>query len=781
MKKNIKIFLHKLLILLKNEKVQAGLIILISTVVFLYPITLKGEIIVSDVYLRFSPFDDIKPQNLKFDSDLRSDMIDSYYPKRRLFFDAIKGGEFSYWENNLKFGVPTNNILDSYFPFEYLGLVVPMQYVLTLIVFIKVFLCGYSTYILLRNLKLKHSTSMFGAIVYMYSGFNIVWFWNNAGTSGFLLPLFLLCVIKILKGRYSYAFLLMYMTAALMLTGFISGVGYILYLCAAYTFVHMIRMYVRKRKSIKVFAFVKPYFILLFSIVIGVSMTIFVLVPTTKYLSYQNVYSYRAAANANYHLDLQTSFPQLIMPYYNGGPLIGSYVGGVNYNEASGYIGLIGVVFFFIGLFFGVKERKWWVIFFTVINLLSISVVYKVGPFLGMINKFPIFNSSSNTRLLMWIAFSASMICAFGFDRLPSIFNYLKANKKRTSQAIILIIAFALLVGSAVGYKLSSFSLQDQKQEVSPSFYRLVIILFSTLLVGGFSIAIVILGYKNWKLKSVPYLFIFIAFIELFIYGQKQIASLPNNLFYPKTPGIEFLQKNTSQTERVMAFDGTFALRGTEAYYGLSIINDHNLYSEMEKKQITKLYKDESLMWMSKTSPRNEPNNVRYDSPEMDEFNIKYLIFAPEQEFSEESKKALEDNFKLVYYDAADLKIYENKGGYSLTHSDNQTAVIKIMELSNNKEKFEIVTDKAATFYVSESYYPNWKAKVNGEDVEILKHEDLFRSVKVDSGKSIIEFEFVTEPVYKYGLIYTIVINIFILSVGLYALRFKIFSIGAKK
>jgi hypothetical protein len=75
--------------------------------------------------------------------------------------------------------------------------------------------------------------------------------------------------------------------------------------------------------------------------------------------------------------------------------------------------------------------------------------------------------------------------------------------------------------------------------------------------------------------------------------------------------------------------------------------------------------------------------------------------------------------------------------------------------------RFSVITDRPGWLVVSETYYPGWRAQVNGEEVPILRANLAFRAVAVPAGSSEIVFRY--EPAW---LMPTVILT----GVGLLAL-----------
>jgi len=67
---------------------------------------------------------------------------------------------------------------------------------------------------------------------------------------------------------------------------------------------------------------------------------------------------------------------------------------------------------------------------------------------------------------------------------------------------------------------------------------------------------------------------------------------------------------------------------------------------------------------------------------------------------------------------------------------------VKITKYGINKIELEADTDREAILWLSEIWYPAWKATVNGEKAEIHRADYSFRAVVVPAGKSKVVFKF---------------------------------------
>jgi uncharacterized membrane protein YfhO len=72
-------------------------------------------------------------------------------------------------------------------------------------------------------------------------------------------------------------------------------------------------------------------------------------------------------------------------------------------------------------------------------------------------------------------------------------------------------------------------------------------------------------------------------------------------------------------------------------------------------------------------------------------------------------------------------------------------------EYSPNQVKIEVALDQDGYLVLSDTYYPGWRAYVDGEEKEILRANYAFRAVPLESGRHTVLFKY--DPLsFKVGL-----------------------------
>jgi hypothetical protein len=76
---------------------------------------------------------------------------------------------------------------------------------------------------------------------------------------------------------------------------------------------------------------------------------------------------------------------------------------------------------------------------------------------------------------------------------------------------------------------------------------------------------------------------------------------------------------------------------------------------------------------------------------------------------------------------------------------------VKIVEYEANRMVIEVASNQAGFLFLSDAYYPGWRAHVDDQEETVYRADYLFRAVLVPAGQHVVEFTF--DPVaFKIGL-----------------------------
>ncbi|MEK7518272.1 MAG: YfhO family protein, partial [Patescibacteria group bacterium] len=154
-----------------------------------------------------------------------------------------------------------------------------------------------------------------------------------------------------------------------------------------------------------------------------------------------------------------------------------------------------------------------------------------------------------------------------------------------------------------------------------------------------------------------------------------------------------------------------------------------------------------------------------------------YRILKEEQDFS----RVVQDIRDKTFHPAKEVLLYEEPWNKESLESRVQSEEliktrnknnkkqdeVSIVDYRNNSITLSVNTDRPKILVLSETYYPGWKAYVDGQEKKILKANFAFRAIPLSAGQH--EIEFIYDPwTFKIGLYITLATIISLLSFGIF-------------
>ena len=72
----------------------------------------------------------------------------------------------------------------------------------------------------------------------------------------------------------------------------------------------------------------------------------------------------------------------------------------------------------------------------------------------------------------------------------------------------------------------------------------------------------------------------------------------------------------------------------------------------------------------------------------------------------------------------------------------NMSATVEIQAYAPNAVTLSVVAPSEGYVVLCDAYYPRWRARVNGEEVKVLRANSTVRAVPVTEGENFIEFSY---------------------------------------
>ncbi|MBI2400755.1 MAG: YfhO family protein [Deltaproteobacteria bacterium] len=374
---------------------------------------------------------------------------------------------------------------------------------------------------------------------------------------------------------------------------------------------------------------------------------------------------------------------------------------------------------------------------------------------------------------------------------LDSMREGLKAADKRTSRAVWVILALATAAALALG-GLDYFEPAIRGYLVSkgfdyPEYNKVGINIFNAKRALFFFILSAAALYAGMKARSgalAAVLLISILGVDLFFAHNGYYHTTRAEEYHAKGPVLDFLSNDTSGLFRVYTTPRT-AKQGS-----ITLIDEKKARAgslDIEKEKVSGYSLEHKVFDTSgvEVMRRADYSSIQellamQGGPDatnvLKMLNVKYLISIPEIDSTQwkrkdypgwssgdEAFKIYENqNFLPRHYMAYDYRVIKKPDEYISNLLDKgfdpgrtvlletDPAVVKseaegkfsveVISYRNNSSELKVSTDKGGILVASESWYPGWKAFVDGKEVKLLKADLVLRAVALTAGEHTVKF-----------------------------------------
>lgn len=438
----------------------------------------------------------------------------------------------------------------------------------------------------------------------------------------------------------------------------------------------------------------------------------------------------------------------------------------VDYPDAKIFVGAVAAVFVLISL---VSRRKTGIEYFAIsicLIGLGIAVSSPVSDLVGYLS-IPMISTGVAAGSLFLTTFGLAVLAGAGVYRVLSM---------------QVIRRDMLLVLTSLGFFGSSFI-------IVPEEFRFLALRNSvipiTLMITSFSLVCLYSRFfKLYAAKTLFHLIILLMILgELTIYSHQLLSFSPAKYSYPEHKVLQELESRAGH-DRVTGFwddrlptnlPTAWRLYSAEGYNPLH----PRWYQELASGQLFLGYPEE----IARSDVDFYPDEVRGSRRFMSLTSTKYVVAQvsnPDNLWEEEPQKFDPDVFDLVWQEDS-FKIYQFSDSIDRVALYNQYQVIadpkqrldylyseefdpatelileqeidltpdpqssgsaRIAKYSPNHILVETEVDSGEMLLLlTDTYYPSWRAYVEGEEVEILRANHAFRAVVVPEGTNQVEFK----------------------------------------
>lgn len=716
------------------------------------------------------------------------DNLRIFYPFRKITIDQIKQLQWPLWN---PYSFSGNPLLANYqsavfHPLSFLFFLMPQIDAWSIIVILQPFLASLFMYLFLREASLNKRAGVFGAIAFGFSGFMIVWMEESFMSvySSLFLPLILYAIEKILKKISVKNFLiLLFGLSGSLLSGWFQMTFYVWTFAAVWV---AYRFFTNAKKD------KKPILLICAAYVLAFLICAIHLFPGFEAFTY----SARGTTDAKFIFDLYlqpiSHLVTLIAPDFFGNPASYNYFDTRSfYHEKTIFVG-IPVLLFALYQFLHFKNLDKKEKFFKWAWLISLSLGFALPTsWILLYNlKLPFISTILPSRIFFLSTFSIATLSAFGLERYLD-----KPDKKKLMAAsfllgMVMFLIWIFILNERTNHLSGNFATISFKNFIIPSIISVATIVFLWL---GFG--------KSFRNKAYGAILI-ISLVSLMYFANKYLYFSDRKLVFPPTPVLDKLQ-NISGIDRVWTIGDAYMERNLGSYFGL--FSPEGYDSLYIRRYGELLYAGQSNGMFSNQIPRtdatlSQPN--RYSEITKDMYRKRLLSLLGVRYIVEKNKNEEKNAGDQPIWQDAYFKIYEYKESLPriflasdyIVLTDNQKIMdfifdekidlskiiileeepigflkksksegtVKLDSYSQNKIIVATHTREDSLLFLSDNYYPGWKAFVDNKEVKIYRADYNFRTIVLPKGKHSVSFKY--EPK---SFQVSIIVTIFALLISL--------------
>jgi uncharacterized membrane protein YfhO len=726
---------------------------------------------------RFFPFNTHEwegyPLGVPYKEFINADVVRQLFPWRDIAISSIKQGEIPWWNPYSFSGTPllANIQAAPFYPLNILYWMTNHQTAWILGVLLQSILTIVFMIAFMTNLGISKRASLISSIALAFSGYMVIWLQlNTVGHAALWLPFILWGIdswCKFKKRRFLAA--IVFGQTASLLAGHLQTSIYVFLVAMAYA-VFRIRSLEPKKKISNLFTYIA---LTLMSLILALPQ----LLPAVRFLPLSP-----RGTQTNDEL-----FKHFIMPLkhlatflahdFFGNPATKNFW-GVDYGEFMGYFGVTALIFSIIAVF-TIKKRE--IKFFASMAVIALLFALPTPlPHSLRIFKIPILSTSIPSRILFVVQFCGTILAGFGID------YWLKDKLKRIKVPIVIMTAAFIIVWVIAGIGLVGEEALRANFKVSIRNLVIPTAVFMTIVAT-------IVGRKVLEKKRIKNYIILLSFLLIlsvtiaehtYFLNKFQTYSEPR-FFFPDSTVFSYLKKESAKEPYRFFGDYTasvtsnswipYQIYGVEGYDSLYIAR----YGELLAASETGL--------IPETIPRSDAN-LKKNSDDLrrqrlqDLLGIRFIIDKndlPQSDWEPDSYRFPPERYQLIWQEGK-FKVYENTqslpraflvGDY-IVESEPQDIIDHIFNPDFDLERFIILEEnlegeitasdgfvefktyraneielsvKSSTqqlLFLSDSYYPDWKAYINDVETKIYRANYSFRAIVVPAGNHQVVFKY---------------------------------------
>jgi len=681
-----------------------------------------------------------------------SDLTDYYFPLKHYLSECLKNFSLPLWCPYILSGIPIfqEGEIGTFHPLNLLFFFLDPFSAYNLTTIISFFIAGFSIFLFCQIIGLKFFPSILSSISFTFSGYLITHLKHpsNLMTASFFPFLFYFLERFIKEGKFIFIILSGITLSLQVFSGHPQIMVYtnfflFLYFIFRFFFLFLDERKKRKRKILPLF--IKLSFLPLF-VIIGTLLSAIQLLPTLELLKYSG----RRLGEAIHELSRFPFHPKelinFIIPYFYGDPALATYKTEWNglFWENTAYIGILPLLFALISLFW-IRKNKF-ILFFGISSLFFLLLSFgKYSPFLFLLKMPPFSSYRFPNRFLLLVDFSLSILAGFGCCMI--IEKIKKLPIKISLYIIIITISFLDLYRFGAHHNGCVKMEEWKKIPEVVKFLKRDKGIFRVYSVGTI-ISRNILYYKYGWLSNKKW----------HIQNRETLSVNTNAIHSLQSPGIYLTLFPLRPFVFEMKIAGGFNLNSSD-WTGfvsndtiklLSLLNVKYLVSCFSLKgEGIELVKEIKINWELPPVKVYRNNNV-----------LPRAFLVPSFKFVYDPNTIIDEILKPEFNPRYEV-ILEEEPKYRTQNTEHRTQKnkVEIIKYEPNKVVIKVDTTSDGFLFLSDTYYPGWKAYIRAQNTEhriqtkVFYANCAFRAIFLNKGKQTVEFRYFPDSFYKGGII----------------------------
>lgn len=737
--------------------------------IFASPYFLKGLVPYASTYQVnfFAPWSHYEKFWGPIKNNAMPDIHGQIYPWKKFTIDMWKSGQIPLWN---PYSFSSNPHLANFqtavlSPFNLLFFIIPFIDAWSIIVLLQPLLAGLFTYLMMRQFQISKVGSLISSVAFMFCGFVVVWM--AYGTLSMAIAFLPLATFSIERSFRSNSLLSLVLVSMSLPLSFFSGhfqtsLYFVIFIFSFFLFKTITTKLYRKAAIVGLF--------LLFGILLSLPQVL----PSVEF--------YRNSVRSEIFLTKGEGIPfnylvNIFAPDFFGNPVTRNDWFGY-YAEWASFIGVIPFVLAFFSLF---SKKHLFARFFFVAGLIALTLAID-SPLQSLIGalKIPVLSTSTPSRIIVLFSFSFAIAAGFGVDTVKEFIAAKRVKKILFVFAVFSVVLFALWMLLIAGNTMTADKELIAKRNL---------VLPTLLFLGSFLIVGISLFNKKFLLFTIFFLLFAMSFDSL-RFAQKWMPFDSRELVYPRVPVIDAIKKYINGGRifgnlgaEVTTYHGIPSIEGYDPLYidryGSFIRGAGKGEFLQGERSVVKLdrgglYTDRVLDLLGVTLIFNPipDTNQGWAYPVWNKKERYDLIYGDNKFQLFRNKQVLPR--ALLYHDYEVLdnpknivtRFYSDDFDFRNTilledHPEKEVKAIKkdsehkgkanIRQYEPNEIIIDVTTDSSALLFLSDNFYPGWKAYVDGQRVKIHRANFTFRAVEVEKGRHKVRFYY--DPIsFKMGI-----------------------------